>query len=459
MSPAFDSVLVANRGEIAVRVMRTLHDLGMRAVAVYSEADRDARHVELADDAVCIGPGAAARSYLRIDALIDAARQAGAGAVHPGYGFLSERPEFVEACESAGLVFIGPSAENMRLAGSKLGAREAMQAAGVPVIPGSQRPLLDARTAAAVAGEVGYPLMLKASAGGGGRGMRIVDGPETLADEFPLAQGEARTAFGDPTLYMERLIEGARHIEVQVLGDGHGQAVHLGERNCSVQRRHQKMIEEAPSPALDRATAAKLHEAACRAISTLRYRNAATVEFLLDRDDRFYFMEINARIQVEHPVTEEITGIDLIRAQIEIATTGKLPFNQADIDLRGHAIECRINAEDPDNSFFPQPGTIERLRIPGGIGIRVDSHLYQGYTVPVYYDSLVGKLIARGRTRATALATMRRALSEFEMHPLKTTAPFLRRLLDEPAFKDGTYTLTFLPALLPQVADDDAVDA
>jgi acetyl-CoA carboxylase biotin carboxylase subunit len=459
MSPAFDSVLVANRGEIAVRVIRTLRDLGLRAVAVYSEADRDARHVELADAAVCIGPGAAARSYLRIDALIDAARQSGAGAVHPGYGFLSERPAFVEACEAAGLVFIGPSAENMRLAGSKLGAREAMQAAGVAVIPGSERALLDASTAAAVADDVGYPIMLKASAGGGGRGMRIIDGPDTLADEFPLAQGEARAAFGDPTLYVERLIEGARHIEVQVLGDGHGRAVHLGERNCSVQRRHQKMIEEAPSPSLNRRVAEGLHDAACRAIAALRYRNAATVEFLLDRDDRFYFMEINARIQVEHPVTEEITGVDLIRAQIDIAATGRLPFEQADIDLRGHAIECRINAEDPDTGFLPQPGVIERLRMPGGIGVRVDSHLYEGYTVPIYYDSLVGKLITRGRTRAAALAAMRRALGEFDMHPLKTTAPLLRRLIDEPAFRDGTYTLAFLPALLPQVADDDPVEA
>jgi acetyl-CoA carboxylase biotin carboxylase subunit len=301
--------------------------------------------------------------------------------------------------------------------------------------------------------------MLKASAGGGGRGMRIVDGPETLADEFPLAQGEARAAFGDPTLYMERLIEGARHIEVQVLGDGRGRAVHLGERNCSVQRRHQKMIEEAPSPSLKRGVAEQLHEAACRAIGAINYRNAATVEFLLDRDDRFYFMEINARIQVEHPVTEEITGVDLIRAQIEIAATGALPFEQGDIDLRGHAIECRINAEDPDTGFLPQPGVIERLRMPGGIGVRVDSHLYQGYTVPIFYDSLVGKVIASGRTRAAALATMRRALAEFDMHPLKTTAPFLRRLIDEPAFQDGTYTLAFLPARLPPVADDDPVDA
>jgi acetyl-CoA carboxylase, biotin carboxylase subunit len=310
--------------------------------------------------------------------------------------------------------------------------------------------------AASIAGHVGYPLMLKASAGGGGRGMRVVDSPVALAEEFPLAQGEARAAFGDPTLYVERLVQGARHIEVQVLGDGNGNAVHLGERNCSVQRRHQKMIEEAPSPALPREVAARLHEAACRAVSALRYRNAGTVEFLLDADNRFYFMEINARIQVEHAVTEEITGIDLIRAQIEIAATGALPFQQDAITFRGHALECRVNAEDPDARFLPQPGTIERLRLPGGPGVRVDSHLYDGYVVPVYYDSLLGKIIARGATRAAALAAMDRALAEFDAHPLRTTAPFLRRLLREPAFASGEYTLAFLPSCLPP--EDEGVD-
>jgi acetyl-CoA carboxylase biotin carboxylase subunit len=450
-----DVVLVANRGEIAVRVIRTLRELGLRAIAVYSEADRDARHVELADEAVCIGPGPALRSYLNIEALIDVARRTGATAVHPGYGFLSERATFVEACEAAGLTFIGPSADNMRLAGSKLGARQAVEAAGVPVIPGSAQPLNDVSAAASVAEHVGYPIMLKASAGGGGRGMRVLQGPHDLAEEFALAQGEARAAFGDATLYMERLVDNARHVEVQVLGDGQGRAVHLGERNCSVQRRHQKMIEEAPSPALDRAVAAELHAAACRAIASIRYRNAATVEFLLDRDDRFYFMEINARIQVEHPVTEEITGIDLIRAQIEIAATGALPLQQEDVELRGHAIECRINAEDPECGFLPQPGTIERLRMPGGPGVRVDSHLYQGYEVPIYYDSLLGKIVAHGATRDASLSIMRRALDEFAAHPLKTTAPFLRRVLDETAFRDGSYTLAFMPNLLPDVEDED----
>jgi acetyl-CoA carboxylase, biotin carboxylase subunit len=450
-----DVVLVANRGEIAVRVIRTLRELGLRAIAVYSEADRDARHVEMADEAVCIGPGPALRSYLNVEALIDVARRTGATAVHPGYGFLSERATFVEACEAAGLTFIGPSADNMRLAGNKIGARQAVEAAGVPVIPGSAQPIIDATAATSVAGYVGYPIMLKASGGGGGRGMRVLHGPDDLAEEFALAQGEARAAFDDATLYMERLIANARHVEVQVLGDGRSRAVHLGERNCSVQRRHQKMIEEAPSPALDRGVAAKLHEAACRAIASIRYRNAATVEFLLDPDDRFYFMEINARIQVEHPVTEAITGIDLIRAQIEIASTGALPLKQEDVELRGHAIECRINAEDPECGFLPQPGTIERLRMPGGRGVRIDSHLYQGYEVPIYYDSLLGKIVAHGATRDASLSIMRRALDEFAAHPLKTTAPFLRRVLDEAAFRDGSYTLAFMSNLLPDVEDED----
>lgn len=455
MTSRVDKVLVANRGEIAVRVIRTLRELGLRAIAVYSEADRDARHVELADEAVCIGPGPALRSYLNVEALIDAARHTGATAIHPGYGFLSERATFVDACEAAGLTFIGPSADTMRLAGNKLSARRAMEAAGVPVIPGSVRALVDAAGATAVAEAVGYPVMLKASAGGGGRGMRTLLGPAHVIEEFVLAQEEARAAFGDATLYIERLLNGARHVEVQVLGDGRGHAVHLGERNCSVQRRHQKMIEEAPAPELDRGVAARLHETACRAVAAIGYRNAATVEFLLDPDNRFYFMEINARIQVEHPVTEEVTGIDLVRAQIEIAATGALPMRQDDIEFSGHAIECRINAEDPERGFLPQPGTIDRLRLPGGPGVRIDSHMYQGYEVPVYYDSLIGKVIAHAATRDGALSIMRRALDEFAAHPIKTTAPFLRRVLDEPAFRSGAYTLAFLPTVLPPDFDED----
>ena len=458
MSRPFSTVLVANRGEIAVRVISALRDLGLRAVAVYSDADRLSRHVEIADEAVHIGPPSPALSYLNIEALIDAARRTGADAVHPGYGFLSESPRFVEACEGAGLVFIGPTAENMRLAGSKLGARGMLEAAGVPVIPGSKRPLLEPDEAREVADAIGYPLMLKASAGGGGRGMRIVDRPETLDAEFPMARAEARAAFGDPTLYLERLIVGARHIEVQVLGDGRGGAVHLGERNCSIQRRHQKLLEEAPSPCLTPAAAAQLHDAACRAVETLRYRNAGTVEFLVDADDRCYFMEINARIQVEHPVTEEVTGVDLIKAQVSIAQTGELPFAQRDIRPTGHAIECRINAEDPDAGFLPQPGTVEQLRIPGGFGVRFDTFLYAGAVVPIYYDSLIGKLIVRGATREAAMATMVRALGDLQAAPLATTAPFLKRVIEAEAFRRGDYTLAFLNELLPPDEDDAGDD-
>jgi acetyl-CoA carboxylase biotin carboxylase subunit len=420
----FATVLVANRGEIAVRVISALRDLGLRAVAVYSEADRLSRHVEIADEAVLIGPPTPGRSYLNIEALLDAARRTGADAVHPGYGFLSESPRFVEACEGAGLVFIGPTAENMRLAGSKLGARQMLEAAGVPVIPGSERPLLEAEEAREVAEAIGYP----------------------------------RAAFGDPTLYLERLIVGARHIEVQVLGDGRGGAVHLGERNCSVQRRHQKLIEEAPSPCLSPAAAAQLHEAACRAVRALRYRNAGTVEFLVDADNRCYFMEINARIQVEHPVTEEVTGIDLIKAQVAIAQTGELPFAQHDIRLTGHAIECRINAEDPDAGFLPQPGTVEQLRIPSGFGVRFDTYLYAGAVVPIYYDSLVGKLIVHAATREAAMTTMVRALGDLQAAPLATTAPFLRRVIGADAFRRGDYTLAFLGELLPPDPDDEGDD-
>lgn len=451
----FAKVLVANRGEIAVRVLRTLRDLGVPSVAVYSEADRDSRHVALADEAVAIGPAPATKSYLRVDAIVEAARATGATAIHPGYGFLAEKADFAEAVEAAGLVFIGPTPENMRLAGSKLGARQTLQAAGVPVVPGSEEPILDVRTAVRIADTIGYPVMLKASAGGGGRGMRVVPDHDTLLEDFALAQGEARAAFGDPTLYIERLIVGARHIEVQVVGDGAGGAVHLGERNCSVQRRHQKLIEEAPSPALPAEAASRLHEAACRAVSAMRYRNAGTVEFLVDEQHAFYFMEINARIQVEHPVTEAITGIDLIRAQLEVAATGRLPFTQSDVAFHGHAIECRLNAEDPDQGFLPQPGRIERLRLPGGRGVRLDTHLFEGYEVPVFYDSLVGKLIAHARTRAEAVAVMRRALAEFEAAPLGTTAPFLRQVMAEPAFVDGNYTLAFLPSLLPPDEEPD----
>jgi acetyl-CoA carboxylase biotin carboxylase subunit len=457
-APLFDTVLVANRGEIAVRILRTLRELGIRSVAVYSEADRDARHVELADEARPIGPARAAESYLRIDAILDAAAAAGAQAVHPGYGFLAEQPEFAAACEARGLTFIGPTPGNIERAGNKLGARRALAAAGIPVIPGADEPLRDLAAARRACAALGYPVMLKAAAGGGGRGMRALGDEAALVEEFATAQAEARAGFGDPTLYAEKLIVGARHVEVQVLGDGRGGALHLFERNCSLQRRHQKLLEEAPSPGLPASAAAGLHRAALSAVRALRYRNAGTLEFLVDESDRFYFMEMNARIQVEHPVTEAIAGIDLVKAQIHVAATGELPpLAQADIAARGHAIECRINAEDPDNGFLPQPGTIERLRLPGGPGVRVDTHLYQGYTVPLYYDSLLAKIIAHGSTRAEAIATAARALDELACAPLRTTAPFLRRILDHPSFRAGTYTLDLMHELLPEAAEEEEV--
>jgi acetyl-CoA carboxylase biotin carboxylase subunit len=445
----FRTVLVANRGEIAVRVIRSLRELGVRTVAIYSDADRDARHVELADAAHRIGPPPASKSYLNIEAILAVAAAERAEAVHPGYGFLSENAEFAAACESRGIVFIGPTPANIARTGNKLGARATLAAAGIPVIPGSQEPLQDLARARRVCRELGYPVMLKAAAGGGGRGMRRLQDEADLIEEFAMAQAEARAGFGDPTLYVEKLITGARHIEVQVLGDGRGQGVHLFERNCSVQRRNQKIIEEAPCPTLPPEVAAALHAAAVAAVAVLRYRSAGTLEFLVDDRNRFYFMEMNARIQVEHPVTEAITGIDLVAAQVVLAATGRLPFRQDAVVARGHAIECRINAEDPDLQFMPQPGRIERLRLPGGFGVRVDSHLYEGYTVPVYYDSLLGKVIAHGATREVALGVMRRALDEVDCAPLKTTAPFLRRVVDQQPFRAGTYSLEFLRLLLP----------
>jgi acetyl-CoA carboxylase biotin carboxylase subunit len=448
-------VLVANRGEIAIRILRTLREQHIPSVAVFSEADRHARHVREADAAVAIGPSPAAQSYLRIDTIVEAARGAGADAVHPGYGFLSENAAFADACTEAGLVFIGPTGENIRRTGNKLGARRAVAAAGLPVVPGADHALADVDHARQVAAEVGYPVMLKAAGGGGGRGLRVVPDARALSDAFAMAQIEARAAFGVETLYLEKRIEHARHVEVQILGDGRGGAVHLGERNCSVQRRHQKMVEEAPSPALDPEVAVRLHDTAVRAVRALRYRNAGTVEFLVDPTGRFYFLEINARIQVEHPVTEAITGVDLVAAQITIAATGDLPFGQDDVRFAGHAIECRINAEDPDVGFMPQPGRVDRVRWPQGPGVRIDTHLYDGYDVPIFYDSLLAKLIVHADTREATLARLRHALDHVEITPLKTTTPFLRRLADEPVFVDGTYDLSLVARLVPGLDDED----
>jgi acetyl-CoA carboxylase biotin carboxylase subunit len=446
-------ILVANRGEIAVRVLRSIRELGLHSVAVYSAADCDALHVRLADEAIAIGPAPASQSYLNRRAILAAAADAAVDAVHPGYGFLSENADFADECEALGIIFIGPTPENIRLAGNKLNARRVLAAWGIPVIPGTDDAVRSVSDARRVCDEVGYPVMLKAAAGGGGRGMRKVETPAELDDLFVMAQAEAGAAFGDPTLYIEKLVEHARHVEVQILGDGHGAGVHLGERNCSLQRRHQKMLEEALSPKLPRDIAGRLHAAALAGVRALSYRGAGTFEFLIDREGRFYFMEINARIQVEHPVTEAVTGVDLVKTQVLGALERRLMLSQHQIEFRGHAIECRINAEDPDRDFLPQPGTIERLRWPGGFGIRIDSHVYEGYIVPLYYDSLLAKIIAHGATRTDAIAIMARALDETEIGPIATTAPFLRGVLDHPAFRAGDYTLDLGRALVPEVED------
>ncbi len=440
----FERVLVANRGEIAVRIIRSLRELGLGVVTVHSEVDADCLHVRLGDSSVCIGPAPSAQSYLRIDAILGAAIDSGAGAIHPGYGFLAESAAFAEACEQRGLVFIGPTAENIRMAGDKLSARRSMADAGLPVVPGSRSAVQDLDQARRICNEVGFPVVLKATAGGGGRGMRMIEKEQALAEGFMIARGEAAAAFGDSTLYVEKRIDDARHIEVQVLGDGHGQAIHLGERNCSVQRRHQKIVEEGPSPALPDPLRDKLHRAAVDGVAALGYRNAGTVEFLVDPDERCYFLELNSRIQVEHPVTELITGLDLIKAQLRVETDDRLPFAQEQVRFRGHAIECRINAEDPDDEFMPQPGVIESFRPPAGYGVRLDTHVYAGYEIPIYYDSLLGKLLAHGTDRDEAIAVMSRALDEFEIGPGRTTIPLLRRIMDEPAFRDGSYTTRLL---------------
>jgi acetyl-CoA carboxylase biotin carboxylase subunit len=411
--------------------------------------------VQRADEAVRIGPAPSLESYLSQQAVLHAAAISGSTAIHPGYGFLAENGDFAEACENAGLTFIGPTPENIRLAGNKLEARRALDQAGIAVVPGSVEPLPDGATAKQLCKDMGYPIMLKAAAGGGGRGMRVVSGEEALAEEYAMAQAEARAAFGDPTLYVEKLVKGARHIEVQVLGDGSGQGIHLGERNCSLQRRHQKMLEEAPSPALSPDVARELHRSALKAVEVLRYRNAGTVEFLVDGNQDFFFLEVNARIQVEHPVTEAITGVDLVEAQMRIAAEGRLPFPQDAVEIHGHSIECRINAEDPDDEFLPQPGEIATFRRPASNGVRFDSHIYEGYTVPFYYDSLLGKLITHGADRPDAIEKMKDALSELTIGPIRTTIPFLQRVLDEESFRQGSYNLDLFKSLVPEDEEDD----
>lgn len=445
----FRKVLIANRGEIALRIVRACKDLGIESCVAYSVADADTKAVLEADDRVCIGPAPSRDSYLVMQALIGAANSRGCDAVHPGYGFLSENPDFAFACADNDLVFIGPDKSVIESMGEKSNAKQTMQRAGVPVIPGSDGALESVEDAARFADEVGYPVLIKASAGGGGKGMREVHDPADLTREFEAASREALAAFGNGAVYLEKLVVKPRHIEVQVMADEHGQAVHVCERDCSVQRRHQKLVEEAPSPALDPELRARMGQAALKAVREVGYRNAGTIEFLLDADNNFYFMEMNTRIQVEHPVTEAITGTDLVCEQIRVASGEPLSIPE-DIQPHGHAIEFRINAEDAHANFRPCPGKITRLELPGGPGVRVDTHVYAGYTIPPTYDSLIAKLIVWGTTREQAIARAKRALSEFVVEGIATTIPFHLALLDNPAFCAGEVYTDFIETHLPE---------
>lgn len=431
-----DKVLIANRGEIALRILRACRELGIKTVAVHSIPDRDLKHVRLADETVCIGPAPSAESYLNIPAIISAAELTNASAIHPGYGFLAENADFAERVESSGFVFIGPSAETIRLMGDKVSAKRAMLEAGVPCVPGSEGAIgEDADETIRLAKEIGYPVIIKAAAGGGGRGMRIVRRQADLLDAVAMTRAEAKAAFGDDTIYMEKFLAAPRHIEFQILADNYGNVIHLGERDCSIQRRHQKVIEESPAPGISEEQRARLGEIVANACRRIAYRGAGTFEFLYENGE-FYFIEMNTRVQVEHPVTEMVTGLDIVNLQLRIAGGEPLPITQEDVVLRGHAIECRINAEDP-NTFIPSPGTITQFHAPGGPGIRVDSHIYNSYAVPPHYDSLIGKIIAHGENRSSALARMRGALQEIVIDGIKTNVPLHRDILDDPEFIKG----------------------
>ncbi len=440
----FKRILVANRGEIALRVIRACREMGIETVAIYSEADRNAPYLDLANEAFCVGPAKAAESYRKIANVISAAEVGNVQAIHPGYGFLSENSHFNEVCRDCNIDFIGPTPEAMAMLGDKNSARKLAREAKVPVVPGSQGLLTDESEAVRVAHEIGFPVLIKASAGGGGRGMRVAANDLSLKSALQQARAEAEAAFGDGSVYLERYVEHPRHVEVQVLADHHGNAVHLWERDCSTQRRHQKLIEESPSPHLTPETRREICEAAVRLVKTAGYTNAGTVEFIVDQQGRFYFIEVNARIQVEHPVTELITGIDLIKAQIRVAAGEPLPFRQEDIPQRGAAIECRINAEDPAKNFQPSPGKIEQMFVPGGFGVRFDSHAYPGYTVSPHYDSMIGKLLVHQPDRRTAIDCMLRALDELRITGIKTTAPLHRAILSHAAFEEGRIDTTFV---------------
>ncbi len=440
----FRRILIANRGEIAQRVIRACQELDIETVAVYSEADADALYLRQADETICIGKAASVQSYLDIPSIISAAEIADVEAIHPGYGFLAENSHFAEVCQSCQIGFIGPSSETIASVGNKAKAREMAIAAKVPVVPGSDGPVTDEDDAVRVAQEIGYPILIKASSGGGGRGMRVASNAPSLKAGLRAAQTEAKIAFGDDTVYLEKFVGRSRHVEVQVLGDKEGHAIYLGERDCSIQRRHQKLIEEAPSPSLSNKLRDKMCAAALRMVKISDYYNAGTVEFLVDHEDNFYFIEVNARVQVEHTVTEMATSIDIIQQQIRLASGEALKIRQKDVHVRGHTIECRINAEDPSKDFQPSPGLIETFIPPGGPGVRVDTHCYSGYTIPAHYDSMIGKLLVHRNTREEAIATMLRALGEFVIEGPKTTIPFLIDILGHADFRSGTHDTSFV---------------
>ena len=440
-------VLIANRGEIAVRIIRACREMGIETVAVYSEADREALHTQLADEAVCIGPAPSSESYLSMDKILSATMITGADAIHPGFGFLSENSRFAELCEKCNITFIGPKAEVIEKLGNKAEARNTMISAGVPVIPGSTEPVFDEEKGAEEADRIGYPGIVQAALGGGGKGMRVAKTPEEFSKAFTTAQKEAKAAFGDDMMYIEHFVEHPRHIEFQILADHYGNVIHLGERDCSIQRNHQKMIEESPSLALSEELRQKMGEAAVKAAKAANYENAGTIEFLLEKNGSFYFMEMNTRIQVEHPVTEWVTGIDLVKEQIRIASGEHLKISQEDVKLTGHAIECRINAENPAKNFRPSPGTITDIYLPGGKGVRIDSAIYSGYTVPPYYDSMLAKLIVHAKSRPEAISKMRSALGEVIIEGIDTNIDYLYELINHPDYQSGNIDIEFIERL------------
>ncbi len=437
-------VLIANRGEIAVRIIRACREMGIRTVAIYSEADKNALHVQLADEAICVGPAPSNKSYLNVKAILEAACLTGADSIHPGFGFLSENPNFAKICQETGIKFIGPDYKLIELLGNKSKAKETMKRAGVPVVPGSDGLIYSKKQAVNLAEQIKYPVMLKASAGGGGRGIRIAYSKEELEKEYDIVKQEAKVAFNDDSLYLEKFVENPRHVEIQILADEHGNCIHLGERDCSVQRRNQKVLEETPSGILDEKTRKKMGEVAVKAVKEIGYSNAGTIEFLVDKNKDFYFMEMNTRVQVEHPVTEMVTGVDIIKEQIKIAGGEELTYKQEEIKFDGHSMEVRINAENPDKNFMPCPGTITGLHIPGGNGIRVDTAIYSGYTVPPTYDSMLAKLIVHGKNREESIAKMKSAVAEFVIEGITTNIDFLLKILENENFKTNHYDTSFI---------------